>query len=209
VSDTFFGFRHLFWFPTHCTSPLFRVICPHWAMIEAFIPLSPLTKRVDSVSNRPIPPVALLILLSTGCGTAPPGPAFFMSNALEKAPPRPIIRIMVPAGPVQAKVYARMDCRVELELPEGGVLPSTVCIQFHCGNRSVSGDILRPLSVHGRLYTFQCTTRVPSQVGTYQGIVIAQYCIKPARLNDEPKSRDVPLQFINFQESGPKVVVKR
>lgn len=151
----------------------------------------------------------LLISVCIGCGPAPQSPPFFMSNALDKIPPRPLIRITVPAGPVKAKVREMMDCRVEVELLEGGVLPSTLGLSFNLGNRTVAGDNLQPLSFHGRHYYFRCTTRAPSRVGTYQLAVGAQYCIKPAGFHDDPKSRDVPLQILTFQESGPRVEVTR
>lgn len=153
--------------------------------------------------------VALCCCFHAGCGTPVDPLAFPMSHSLKEAPPRPTLRFTAPSGSVKAKIGAKVDSRIEVEVPEGGPLPATVQLWIYAGNRVVGGGMFEPVSSEGRIYRFSCRLRVPPNTGTYQMRIEAQYCIEPPGFVAGSTKQTVGLQILEFQERGPNLEVTR
>ncbi len=132
-----------------------------------------------------------------------------MSHSLKVAPPRPTLQFTAPSGLVKAKIGAKVDSQIEVELPDGGVLPATVQLWIYAGNRVVGGGMFEPVSSEGRIYRFSCRLRVPPKAGTYQMRIEAQYCIEPPEFVAGSTKQTAGLQVLEFQERGPNLEVTR
>ena len=121
------------------------------------------------------------LTFTVGCSANPEvGPPFRMGDYLEVATPPPIaIVLRNPTAPCTMTSRDKIDCVVEITVPEGAALPFAVTSAYVQGTDALSSFNMQPQGVEGNQSTLAARMSPPPKAGSYRLRVEANYLAPP------------------------------